>query len=156
MTVARPSRRRERLRGGGLALTAIATAAICGLAAAYLFQQQGDAATLERANALGTEGRYRAAIEEARAVSRAPAADRAPLVVAYAYAGLGRLEESERAFARAARRDPRNWVVHRDRARVQLALGRTAEAGETMSRAQALNPRMTLPAGFQAAPAQRR
>lgn len=144
------------LRSGAGALAAIALAVACGLAAGYLFLQRDDAATLERANELGTERRYAAALEEARRVSRAPASDRAPLVEAYALAGLRRLEESAQAFSRAARRDPRNWVIYRDWARVQLALGRPGAAGRTMAKAQALNPRMTLPAGFHAAPRVRR
>lgn len=144
----------QRKRGAGVvrALAAIAAAAACALAGTYLFLQRGDAVALEEANALGAEGRFGPALREARRVSRAPASDRAPLAEGYALVGLGRLEQAERAFARAAERDPRNWVIHRDWARVQLALGDTRDAGRTMAKAKALNPRMTLPAGFHAAP----
>lgn len=83
-------------------------------------------------------------------MERVPAADRAPLTEAYALFALGRFEPAARAFARAAERDPQNWVIYRDWARAQLALGRAAQAGRTMARAKKLNPRMTLPPGFQA------
>ena len=122
------------------------------MAAAYLLLQREDAATLARANARGTAGDAAGALAEARRVSRPPAAERARLTEAYALVDLGRLSAAERAFARAADADPRNWVIWRDWARVQLALGRRKQAGETMARAKALNPRMSLPPGFHAAP----
>ena len=85
-------------------------------------------------------------------MERVPAADRAPLTEAYALFALGRYEPAARAFRRAAQRDPENWVIYRDWARAQFALGKRVQAGRTMARAKTLNPRMTLPPGFQAAP----
>lgn len=122
-----------------------------GTGAVYLAVQQGDAERLERANELGRQGRYAEALDEALAVERAPAADRAALTAAYALFELRRYPEAARAFAQAAEADPRNWVIHRDRARALLASGRRGRAERAMARARELNPRMTVPPGFQAA-----
>ena len=57
----------------------------------------------------------------------------------------------EGAFRQAVRRDPNNWVLHRDYAIVLRRLGDRARARTRMGTALALNPRMILPPGFAAA-----
>lgn len=130
-------------------LAALAAALVAGTAGLYLFVQQGDAERLDRAERLGRAGSLAAAVREARHVERSPAAERAALAEAYALLALGRFRSSATAFARAARADPQNWIIHRDHARALLAAGLLEEAGQAMARAQHLNPRMTLPPGFQ-------
>jgi len=69
-------------------------------------------------------------------------------VEAYALQGLGRLAESERAFRAALRETPSDWRLRRDLARVLLLQGRRGAASQELSRALALNPRLTPPPGF--------
>ena len=129
-------------------LPAIAVGILCLAPAAWLGLAQRDAERLEEANRLGAAGRYDAAADEAARVTRDPAAARASLVRAYALREDGDLRRAERAFAIAAREDPANWVVQRDRAVVLARLGRARAASDAMARALQLNPRMPLPAGF--------
>ncbi|MEX2253358.1 MAG: hypothetical protein WD649_04335 [Thermoleophilaceae bacterium] len=67
---------------------------------------------------------------------------------AQAYRASGRRAEALAAFALAADRDPRNWLVRRDWAVELRAAGERRKAARQMSIALGLNPRLQLPAGF--------
>jgi Flp pilus assembly protein TadD len=123
-------------------------AAVCLVLAGYLALTARDERHVQRANELGLQGHYAAAVAEARQVSRAPAASRARLTQAYAELYRGRLPAALDQFHEAARRDPNNYVVRRDWAFALLLAGRREGAQRQMARALALNPRLTLPAGF--------
>ena len=141
--IAAGHRRRSHAR-----LAAALTGLLCLAGAAYLTLAAGDAAQVERADRAGAAGQLRQALATAREVEREPARTRALVVQAYALRELGRLPEAERAFARALRRHPNDWVLRRDHAGVLLRLGARGRAGQEMARALQLNPRMRLPAGF--------
>jgi Flp pilus assembly protein TadD len=123
-------------------------AVVCLLGAVYLEVERRDQVRLKDANELGRKGNYLVAAREAERVSRAPADGRALLVRAYALAGARRDRQASDAFAAAARRDPNNWVIHRDWALLLQRLGNVRRARAEMGRALGLNPRMQLPPGF--------
>lgn len=146
---ASPAESRRASAGPGRArLTAIATGVVCALTAAYFVSNARDANRVRDANELGAAGDYRGALRASDGVTRPPQDARALLVRAYALLGLRRGAAASTAFARAAARDPNNWVIHRDWGILLLQLGRRAQAGHEMGRALALNPRMPLPPGF--------
>jgi Flp pilus assembly protein TadD len=123
-------------------------AALCLLLAGWLLLARADEGHVRKAAQLGAAGRYEAAAAEAAHVTRRPAAARAALLQARALAGARGFAQSADAYARAARLEPRDWIVRREWARVLLALGRRAGAQAQMARSLALNPRQSLPAGF--------
>lgn len=129
-------------------LTAIAAGAVCLLTAVYLGANDRDADRVRDADQRGAAGDYAGALRVARDVSAPPQDARALLIQAYALQALGRRPQASRAFARAAARDPNNWVIHRDWAILLAQLGRRTQARDEMTRALALNPRMALPTGF--------
>lgn len=126
-------------------------AALCLLLAGWLLVAHGDSEAVRRAAQLGAAGDYRAAAAEAAKVSRRPAAAEAWVLRGRALAGARAFGQSAAAYARAARFEPRDWVVRREYARVLLALGRRAGARRQMAAALALNPRQSLPPGFSTA-----
>ncbi|MDQ3092327.1 MAG: tetratricopeptide repeat protein, partial [Actinomycetota bacterium] len=69
----------------------------------------------------------------------------------YAHFAEGQIAQARTAFRNAVVRDPNNWVLQRDYAIALLGVGERAEAQARMGRARALNPRMLLPPGFEAA-----
>ena len=129
-------------------LTAAAAALACLLAAGYLALQSSAESKVRRANELGADNRLAEAIEEAKKVSRAPAILRALDVEAKAATLLGRFDVAAHALDRALERDPDNWRLRQDHAVILLRQRQRDLARREMSRALALNPRMTLPPGF--------
>jgi Flp pilus assembly protein TadD len=129
-------------------LLALLAAGACLLIAGWLALHARDEARLRAANELGLRGDVAGALTKARTVRRAPAAERALLVEAYAEAVRDRPARSAALFARAARRDPRDWTLQRDWARALLAAGDRAGAARRMAVAVALNPRLRVPSGF--------
>lgn len=127
---------------------AIAAALVCAALAAYLAMAARDERTLQRANALGAQGDAVGALRLARSVERAPATTRAHLTAAYAALAAGRPAEAITEFAAAARRDPDDWVIHRDWALALAATGQRDRAARRMTRAAQLNPRLRVPPGF--------
>jgi Flp pilus assembly protein TadD len=123
-------------------------AALCLLIAGWLLLARSDANHVRRAAKLGAAGRFEAAAAEAGRVTRRPAAADAALLRGRALAGAHDFLASAAAYARAARLEPRDWLVRREYARVLLALGRRADARGQMAASLALNPRQSLPAGF--------
>lgn len=126
-------------------LMRVAIALACALGAGYLAAEAVDAERVQRANELGIAGDYEGALSAAARVQGGPAERRAMQVEANALYAAGRLEQAADAFARLARRDPHNWVVHSEHARVLLALGARRRARAAMARARRLNPTLPLP-----------
>lgn len=122
-------------------------ALVCAGLGVHLAVTSRSEAALQRAQADLLGGREAAALDELEGLD-GEAGRRAAALRGYAHRAAGRLEPARRAFQSAARRDPNNWVLQREYARVLLALGERAKARARMSRATALNPRMVLPAGF--------
>jgi len=132
----------------GARLPSVAIAALCALTAIYLAQARNDAEVLREANQQGLAGRFDAAARTAHGLDRAPADARARLVEAHALEAARRPAAASDAYARAARRTPNDWVVHRDWAVLLNRLRDHRAASREIGRALALNPRMALPAGF--------
>ena len=121
---------------------------VCLLAGLYLAQARHDAELLKQANHQGLTRQYEEAVATARQIKRPPSDARALAVEAYALQRLGRPRAASIAFEKAVRRNPNDWVLHRDWA-VQLAsLGQRRQAAKEMGRALQLNPRLALPPGF--------
>jgi len=131
----------------GARLPTIVLALLCGVFAVYLALSGRREATLQRAQADLVAGRSAEALAELKDVE-GETDGRAAALRGYAYRDIGRLEPARRAFQTAARRDPNNWVLQREYARILLRLGERSKARARMSRAKALNPRMLLPSGF--------
>ena len=130
-------------------LVSVLAAAACLALGGFLALGQRSESRLERASdALGA-GRPDAALAELDGL-KGQAAGRAAAVRARAHAARGDAAAAHRELRAALRRDPNNWVLHRDDAVVLLALGRRSAARRAMHRALALNPRMELPPGFAA------
>ena len=124
-----------------------ALALLCLSLGLYLAVSSRAEGRLDRASENLVEGRTADALQELEALE-GEAALRAAALRGRAYRNSGRLEEARREFQMAARRDPNNWVLQREYARVLLSIGERARARARMSRAKALNPRMVLPPGF--------
>jgi Flp pilus assembly protein TadD len=129
-------------------LAAIAAAVLCGAAAIYLVGQRQDAVKVERANVLGTQGRFGDAVREVAGVTGRPAQVEARSVRGRALIGVRQYAAAERELAAALGDEPKNWQLHRDRAIALHGLGRGPAADHELSLALALNPRMPLPPGF--------
>lgn len=127
----------------------VAAALLCGALGLYLAAVSRGEAALERAQAELIDGRGDAALAELEGLE-GETDRRAAALRGYAHRAEGRLRPARRAFQSAVRRDPNNWILHREYGRVLLALGERAKARARMSRAMALNPRMVLPPGFAA------
>ncbi len=125
-------------------------AIVCAVLGIHLALTSADEARLDRANAAALAGRHDAALAELDGLAGA-AATRAEKLRAYAYLDTGQLRRSRDSFQSAVRRDPNNWVLQRDYAVVLLRSGERTRARARIRKARALNPRMVLPAGFQAA-----
>jgi Flp pilus assembly protein TadD len=123
-------------------------AVLCLLIAGWLLLARSDEDHVRRAAKLGAAGRFQAAAAEAGQVTRRPAAVAAAVLRGRALAGAHDFPASAAAYARAARLEPRDWLVRREYARVLLVLGRRADARGQMAASLALNPRQSLPAGF--------
>lgn len=128
----------------------VALAIVCAVVGVQLAASSADEGRLGRANAAVLAGRDDDALAELDGLD-GEAGQRAEKLRAYAYLGKGELLRSRAAFQTAVRRDPNNWVLQRDYAVVLLRTGERARARARISKATALNPRIQLPAGFQAA-----
>jgi poly-gamma-glutamate capsule biosynthesis protein CapA/YwtB (metallophosphatase superfamily) len=127
----------------------LAAAAVCVLAASWLFSTRHYERRLELANAAGLRGDYRLAIAEAGAArAGATTAGRAAAVRAYALLHLQRWRAASAGFADAVRSDPADWQLRRDWAQTLLIVGAQRAAARQMSDALALNPRMRVPPVF--------
>ena len=125
----------------------VLVALLCAALGVHLAITSSSEAALQRAQAALLDGHEAAALAELDGLD-GEAGRRAAALRGYAHRAAGRLQPARLAFQTAARRDPNNWVLQREYARVLLALGERAKARARMSRAKALNPRMVLPAGF--------
>ncbi|MBA3327271.1 MAG: tetratricopeptide repeat protein [Solirubrobacterales bacterium] len=128
----------------------VAAAALCMGLGVYLAVAHRDEARLEEGNVEALAARYPQAIRAIDDVRDGVAGARADVLRGYAEAARGRFPASAPFFSRALRRDPNNWVLHRDYAVLLRLLGQREKAQARMRRALALNPRMTLPVGFAA------
>jgi len=128
-------------------LVAIAVAAVCLVAAAYLIVGQRQASHLQHARDLARAGHYGEAVRLAEGISGA-SATAARAVVAEALARSGGGAPADRAFARAVAANPTNWALRRDWAVLLYADGRRGQARRQMEAALSLNPRMDLPTEF--------
>lgn len=124
----------------------------CLCAAGYLGVEARDAKRVERGNELARAGDYAGALREAATVRGAPAEVRALLLEANALFAARRYRAASRAFAALAKRDPNNWVVHAEWARVLVALGRQRAVRARYDRARQLNPNLPRPPGVRAEP----
>lgn len=122
-------------------------ALVCACLGAYLATSSRSEARLDRANAHVLAGRNAEALAELEGLGGETSL-RATAHRGRAYRNSGQLERARKEFQTAARRDPNNWVLQREYAEVLLALDQRVKARARMSRAKALNPRMTLPPGF--------
>jgi Flp pilus assembly protein TadD len=123
-------------------------ALFCLLAGIYLVVHREDASHLRDASEFSEAGFQDKALRESDQVSRRPAETHALLLRAEAYAASGRRVQALDAFAVAANRDPRNWIIRQDWAVELRAAGRRRAAARQMSVALELNPRLDLPLGF--------
>jgi Flp pilus assembly protein TadD len=121
---------------------------VCLLAGLYLAQARHDAQLLKEANHLGLARQYEEAVTTARMVKRPPSDAQALAVQAYALERLDRPRAASLAYERAVRRDPNNWILHRDWAVLLASLGKRRQAAQEMGLALRLNPRLELPPGF--------
>ena len=128
-------------------IAVVALALLCLSLGVYLAVSSRQEGRLDRAAADLAAGRNADALRELEGLD-GEAGRRAAALRGRAYRNSGRLDAARREFQTAARRDPNNWVLQREYARVLLALGERAKARARMSRAKALNPRMVLPPGF--------
>lgn len=128
----------------------VAVAVICAVLGVYLAVSSGREARLGRASADVLADRDAEALAELDGLG-GEAGRRAAVLRGYAYLGTGQLSRARAAFRDAVRREPNNWVLQRDYAIALLAVGERAKAQARMGRARALNPRMLLPPGFEAA-----
>jgi Tfp pilus assembly protein PilF len=128
-------------------LVAIAVAAVCLVAAAYLIVAQRQASDLQHARDLARAGHYGEAVHLAEGISGASSTG-ARAVVAEALARSGGGAAADRAFARAVAADPTNWALRRDWAVLLYVDGRRGQARRQMEAALSLNPRMDLPTEF--------
>src|SRR5688572_27720256 len=105
----------------------IALALLCAVFGIYLALSSRGEARLERANAHVLAGRSAEALAELEGLD-GETGRRAEVLRGYAYRDSGRLDQARRAFQTAVRRDPNNWVLQREYARVLLRLGERAKA----------------------------
>ncbi|MGD9570403.1 MAG: O-antigen ligase family protein [Thermoleophilia bacterium] len=100
------------------------------------------AGTLDDARRLAAAGDLSGALAEARTAARQDPQSPAPrLLEANVLADLGRPVASDRAFAAARARSPRDWVILADWATALALRGDRAEALRALRAARALNPR---------------
>jgi len=130
-------------------LPSLAVAVLCAALGIYLAGRSGGEARLARANAALLAGDHARALVEIDGAT-GTLAERAHAVRGYAHFARGRYEPARAAFREAVLRDPNNWVLRREYAVTLLRLGDRVRAQAMMRSARALNPRMPLPAGFQA------
>jgi Flp pilus assembly protein TadD len=124
-------------------LGALVIAALCAVTAVYLFLGAKDASRVERANDLGRQGDYAAALREVETVRRAPADAAALLVRARALTALGQAAPAVRAWRAALRRIPNDWKLHVEYARALARLGGDRDSVQrAYTRARELNPRL--------------
>lgn len=128
-------------------IASVAIALVCASLGIYLAVSSRGEGRLDRAGADLLAGRNAEALRELEGLE-GESGSRAAALRGRAFRNSGRLEQARREFQTAARRDPNNWVLQRDYARVLLALGERTKARARMSRARALNPRMPLSPGF--------
>jgi Flp pilus assembly protein TadD len=128
-------------------LVAIAVAAVCLVAAAYLILAQRQASDLQHARDLARAGHYGAAVRLAEGISGA-SATAARAVVAEALARNGGGAAADRAFGRAVAADPTNWALRRDWAVLLYVDGQRRRASRQAEAALSLNPRIELPTEF--------
>jgi Flp pilus assembly protein TadD len=126
----------------------IAAAAACLFGAGYLGSTLRDENRLEDANAAARAGDYRAAVDDAAKITRAPTLARALGVQAFALLELGDTDAALDAFSRAAKAAPNDAEIRRGWAIALQRAGRRAAAGRQFARAAALNPGLALPPGF--------
>lgn len=122
---------------------ALGLALACLLLGIYFAGAHSAAVHVQRANQLGLEGRYQAAVAEAGRVHSGPEAAQALLTSAYAYAALGELDAASSEFAAAARLEPNNWLIYYQWAPVLSRLGQDQQAAVAGARARSLNPKLS-------------
>lgn len=111
----------------------------CAAIAVYLQLGARDAGRVRAANDQAAAGRFAQAVSTARSVDSTPADLRAMHVEARTLALAGRPAAASRVYARIARRDPNNWLIQYEWARVSFRTEPVAAIAR-MRRAKELNP----------------
>jgi tetratricopeptide (TPR) repeat protein len=135
-------RRGSRSFGLGVAVIAIAWLVVCAQASPLLSQLRLDAseAALARRD-------YGAALGAARgARTLQPWAPSPYEQLALVEERRGRLPDAHRYIEAALAREPSDFVLWEDAARIETAAGKAVEARESLARARDLNPRLTVAA----------
>ena len=129
-----------------------AVVAVAGSVAAllYLLGARSDEATLADASRALARGDLPTAVERARAAGDGATIDgRAATVLAQASFGLGDLRGTIAALRRAVDARPNDWRLRRDLALALASAGDRRGARRQAERLLELNPRATLPSGFE-------
>lgn len=114
------------------------------MAAVYFGLHAQDAREVRDAERLLLRGQLEAAADSAATVDRAPADARALVVRAHALGALGDFERADAAWQAAIRRDPNDWILEFEYARMLIRAGRFEAADRHIERARALNPQMRV------------
>jgi Flp pilus assembly protein TadD len=138
-----------------LSLPVRLTAALACLGGAVaLVGPARDEQRLHRAGIALAAGRTDRAESLAHGLTRRSVAAAAQRVVALAALQRGDIAAAGRAIDGAVASDPNDWALRLDQAVLLRRLGQTAGAQRAFERALALNPRLTVPPGFSAGPAE--
>lgn len=130
-------------------LVAAAVVGAALLATAYLLDARDGELALRDATRALSENRPQDALEDARrAGDGATVEGRAAGLAAAARLRMGDLRGATSDLERAVRARPNDWRLRRDLATAYAATGRVDDARAQAVRTLELNPRATLPSGF--------